>query len=403
MYIKRTLENKILDYSNQFKVIVLTGQRQIGKTTLLKNIADKDRKYVTLDDPEILLLAKTDPKLFFERYKPPVLIDEIQYAPELFPYIKMIVDDSDKRGLVWLTGSQHFNLMNNVTESLAGRVCVVNMAGLSLYERQKIAEKQVPFLPTNKPYTNLKSMSLNLLYNLIWTGSFPEIALNKKIDRMRFYESYVQTYIERDVTQIINVGKKLSFFKFLKVIAARTAQELNIADIARDTDVAPNTAKEWLSVLQMSGIIYLLYPYFPNITKRVVKMPKIYFTDTGLCSYLTSWNTPEVLESGAMSGAIFETFVVMEILKSYWHNGQEPAMYYYRDKDKKEIDLIFDRGEGIYPVEIKKSMSIRKDMIENFSVLKYYQKEKKKGSLICLAKEWMPISKEVDAISLWNL
>ncbi len=403
MYISRTLESKILQYNKQFKVVALMGQRQIGKTTLLKNIAEKNRKYITLDEPDTLLLAKTDPKLFFEKNKPPLFIDEIQYAPELFPYIKMIVDENKKNGLFWLMGSQHFNLMKNVTESLAGRVCIIDMLGLSLYEIQQIARKQKPFLPSDNVSTNLKKTNLNKLYEIIWTGSFPEIIINKKIDRTRFYESYIKTYIERDVTQIVNVGKKLSFFKFLKVVAARTAQELNITDIARDTDIAPNTAKEWLSILQTSGIIYLLYPYFANITKRVIKTPKLYFTDTGLCSYLTAWNSPQVLENGAMSGAILETFVVMEILKSYWHNGKEPNMYYYRDKEKKEIDLIFDRGEGFYPVEIKKSMTINKDMIKNFSVLKNYKKEIKKGAVICLAKDWLPINKDVNAISLWNI
>ena len=293
--------------------------------------------------------------------------------------------------------------MKNITESLAGRVCILNMMGLSLYELQKIADRQTPFLPGNKPLSLLKPKSLMPLYKIIWKGSFPEIASNRKIDRNKFYESYVKTYLERDVAQLANVGKKLSFFKFLRAVAARTAQELNIAGIAKDTDISPNTAKEWISVLQASGVIYLLQPYYANISKRIVKAPKMYFTDTGLCSYLTAWNSPDVLESGAMSGAILETFVVMELLKSYLHNGTEPYMYYYRDKEKHEIDLIFDRGEGIYPAEIKKSMTINNDMIKNFPALANLKKSVKKGSVICLAKDWLPINKDIDAISLWNI
>lgn len=402
MYIKRTLEKKILEYSRQFKIIAVAGQRQTGKTTMLKKLSGNDRSYITLDDPDELFLAKSDPKLFFERHKPPLLIDEIQYAPELFPYIKMIVDGNNKKGQFWITGSQHFNLMKNVSESLAGRVCILSIMGLSLYEMQKNGQLQEPFLP-GKIRNILKYKTLKQLYKIIWKGSFPEITAGRKIDRNRFFDSYIKTYIERDVSQLINIGKKLSFFKFLRAVAARTAQELNITAIARDTDISPNTAKEWLSMLQAAGVIYLLQPYYANISKRLSKTPKLYFADTGLCSYLTAWSSPEVLESGAMSGAIFETFVVMEILKSYLHSGEDPFMYYYRDKEQKEIDLIFDRGEGIYPAEIKKSMTISKDMTKNFSVLTSLKKPYIKGAVICLAKEWLPINNKTNAISLWNM
>lgn len=403
MYKSRTLKQIIENSSKNFKVILISGMRQIGKTTFLKNICKKNRTYVTLDNPNDLLMAKQEPQFFFQTYKPPLLIDEIQYAPEIFPYIKMLVDESNDKGLIWMTGSQQFLLMQGVSESLAGRLAIFDMLGFSLYERQGIGEKQKPFLPSLNVILQLKKQDLKETFKTIWKGSFPQIVLEDDSQWSIFYSSYLRTYLERDVRQLLKVGDQMSFLKFLKVVAARTAQELNIADIARNVDIAPNTAKSWLSILEASGVIYLLQPYFNNISKRTTKKPKLYFTDTGLCAYLTEWNTPETLETGAMSGAFFETFVIMEILKSYYHNGEHPSFYYYRDNTGVEIDLLISSNGALYPIEIKKTSNPSKDMIKNFRILEKTNQKLGYGCLICLTDKVRPLAENANAVSLWDI
>lgn len=403
MYKSRTLRETIENSSKSFKVLLICGMRQIGKTTFLKNICGKDRTYVTLDNPNDLLMAKQEPQFFFQTYKPPLLIDEIQYAPEIFPYIKMIVDESNDKGLIWMTGSQQFLLMKGVTESLAGRLAIFDMLGFSLYEQQGIGGEQKPFLPSPDVMPKLKKQDLKETFRTIWKGAFPQITLEDDNQWSVFYGSYLRTYLERDVRQLLKVGDQMSFLKFLKVVAARTAQELNIADIARNVDIAPNTAKSWLSILEASGVIYLLQPYFNNISKRVTKKPKLYFTDTGLCAYLSEWNTPETLETGAMSGAFFETFSVMEILKSYRHNGIYPSFYYYRDNSGCEIDLLISLNGTLYPIEIKKTSNPSKDMIKNFKILEKTGQIPGYGSLVCLTDRARPLNESANAISLWDI
>jgi len=398
MYIKRTLEQFIHKATKQFPVLLITGPRQVGKTTFLRHLSKKERTYVTLDDPVVATLAKKEPKLFLERFAPPILIDEIQYAPELFPYIKMHVDKTKRNGDFWLTGSQQFQLMKGVSETLAGRIGIINLLGLSQNEINKKLNVK-PFLPDNlKTKTLTKPLSLKKLFFNIWRGSYPAIALNKNVDRDLFYSSYIKTYLQRDVRDLTKVGDETTFFRFLKACAARTGQLLNLADLARDADISPNTAKSWLSILQASGIIYQLEPYHTNITKRLVKAQKLYFIDTGLCAYLAEWSDSKTLETGAMSGAILETFVVTEILKSYWHNGKSAPLYYYRDKDTKEIDLIIVSGQTIYPIEIKKTSSPNTDHIKNFHTLKKLNKKIGHGAVICLTDTFMPINKTASAI-----
>jgi len=399
----RTIETVIKKIDKNFKVLLLTGMRQVGKTTVLKHIADSDRTYITLDDVLSLKMAKEDAYLFFQANKLPILIDEIQYAPELFSHIKMLVDASSEFGQVWLTGSQQFLLMKGVSESLAGRLAVLELMGFSIYEQEGKGDLQKPFLPSDTPASLLPRKSLTETYQTIWKGSFPEITLKDNEMWSFFYSSFVKTYIERDVRQLLNVGNELQFYNFLKVVAARTGQELNMSDIANSLDISLNTVKSWLSVLQASGVIYLLQPYYENLTKRITKRPKLYFTDTGLCAYLTDWTTPETLSSGAMNGAIFETFVVTEILKSYKHNGLNPSFYYYRDNNKAEIDLLIVENGVFYPIEIKRTASPDKGMIKSFSVLESLGKKTGYGALICMTDKVLPLAQNANAISVWDI
>jgi len=402
MYLTRTLEVFFAKATRQFPVLLLTGARQVGKTTLLQHLSKGTRIYVTLDDPLILNLAKEDPALFMQRFPPPLLIDEIQYAPELLPYIKMDVDRNRKAGRFWLTGSQHFHLMKGVSESLAGRVGVIHLLGLSRREKNKQSRESEPFLPIPDRIQNMLSsgdqLTLKELYRFIWRGSFPVIALNQKMDRDLFYSSYVQTYLQRDIRDLARVGDEMAFLRFLRAAAARSGQMLNMTDLARDADVAPNTAKNWLSILQASGIAYLLEPYHSNVTKRLIKTPKLYFLDTGLCAYLTEWSSPETLEAGAMSGAILETWIMTELLKGYWHNGRQAPFYYYRDKDKKEIDLLIIQDGTAYPLEFKKSASPGKDDVRHFQALKKLKMPIGPGGVICLSERSLPLSLTVQSI-----
>jgi len=405
MYVKRSLETSIQQVNEQFPVLLVTGPRQVGKTTCLRHVSEENRNYVTLDDPILATLAKEEPKLFLERFTPPVLIDKIQYAPELLPYIKIEVDDKNIPGQFWLTGSQQFQLMKDISKTLAGRVGIINLLGLSQQELREKAESDTPFLPIEETLgirqKSMQKQSLSDIYFRIWRGFFPAIALNEEIDHSLFYSSYVQTYLQRDIHDLTRVGDEIAFLRFLRAIAARTGQLLNIAELARDADISPNTAKNWLSILKASGIIYLLEPYFTNVTKRIIKAPKLYFLDTGLCAYLTQWSSPETLEAGAMSGAILETFVVTEILKSYWHNGKQAPFYYYRDKDKKEIDLLICHDRMIYPIEIKKTASPNKNDVKHFSVLEKFGRIVGHGAIICLVDQLIPISDQATAIPVF--
>ncbi len=409
MYLPRTLEPVVLRASEQFPVMLLTGARQVGKTTLLRRLSQAGRGYVTLDDPLVLSLAKGDPALFMQRFPPPVLIDEIQYAPELLPYIKMAADraaGSDRQpGLFWLTGSQQFHLMAGVSESLAGRVAVLHLLGLSRAELLGEGPAATPFLPTPVELARRSSrrrpLTLQELYRLIWRGALPAIALNDAMERDLFYGSYVQTYLQRDVRALARVGDELAFLRFLRAAAARTAQLLNLADLARDADVAPNTARHWLSILQSAEIVYLLEPYHANVTQRLVKAPKLYFLDTGLAAYLTAWASPETLEAGAMSGAFLETWIVAELLKSYWHVGLQPPFYYYRDKDQREIDLLLVRDGIVYPLEIRKTASPSRDDVRHFAALARLGLPTGPGGVICLAEQSLPLTAAAQSIPAW--
>ncbi len=402
MYFNRALEDSILEASSQFPVILVTGPRQVGKTTLLQHVCEETRRYVTLDDLTLRALAQEDPSLFLQRFPPPVLIDEIQYAPNLLPYVKMAVDRTRETGTFWLTGSQQFQMMKGITESLAGRVAIINLLGFSNREREKRALAVEPFLPT---LTNIAARSttggktaLKSVFRDIWTGSFPALVAGPSKNRDLFYSSYLQTYLQRDVRDLTQVGDQASFLRFLKACAARTAQMLNLSELVRDVDVSIKTARAWLSILEASFLVLLLHPYHSNVTKRLVKTPKLYFLDTGLCSYLTEWSSPETLASGAMSGAIFETHVFVEILKSWWHRIHTPRLYYYRDKDGKEIDFLFEQDQTFHPVEAKLGATPNKGWVRHFPVLKNLKKPVGEGGVICLCREPLPLTERVTAI-----
>ncbi|MCE5237684.1 ATP-binding protein [bacterium] len=406
-YLARTLEAFTRTASRQFPVLLLTGARQVGKTTLLRHVSRPDRTYVSLDDPTLVDLARRDPALFFQRFRPPLLFDEIQYAPQLLPYIKMEVDRVRQPGLFWLTGSQQFHLMKGVSESLAGRVAILQLLGVSRREMLGQGAAVPPFLPTGQQIKSREAsggrLDLPALYRLIFRGSLPAIALHPDVDRDLFYSSYVQTYLQRDVRDLARVGDESAFLRFLRMAAARTGQLLNLSQLARDTDIAVNTAKSWLSILQASGIVYLLQPYYTNLSKRLVKAPKLYFLDTGLCAYLTQWPSPEVLEAGAMSGALLETWVIGELLKSYWHNGKEPPFYYYHDHDRREIDLLITQGGKAYPLEIKKTASPRVDDVGIFAALGRLGLDVGEGGVVCLAQQALPLTKRARAIPVGTL
>jgi len=403
---QRTLQQTIHTISESFPVLMLTGPRQVGKTTLLEMCSEGTRAYVTLDDMDARSLAQRDPALFLQTWQPPVTIDEIQYAPQLFSAIKILVDRKQRNGMFWLTGSQKFQLMQGITESLAGRVAIVDLLGFSHAELMCRAAACRPFLPTvawiaharQTAQTQAQPQRLKDIFQQIWLGSYPRLV--EQGDRVRdlFYRSYVQTYIQRDVQDVLKVSDQMAFNRFLGAVAARTGQLLNYASLARDVDVDNKTVKSWLSVLETSGLVYLLQPYHHNLTKRLVKAPKLYFLDTGLAAYLTKWPDANALEAGNMSGAILETWLFAEILKSYWHNGLEANLFFYRDTDQREVDLLIEAGDTLYPVEFKKTASPSQSASRQFTALGKLGKTIGPGAVICFVERDIPLSEAVTAI-----
>lgn len=406
--VARTLAGTIRRVSAGFPVLLVTGPRQVGKSTLLELCAEPERRLVTLDDLDQRDLARRDPALFLQRYPPPLIVDEVQYAPELFSAIKIAVDRSKQPGLFWLTGSQKFHRMQGITESLAGRVAILDLLGLSQAEIQGRAESSAPFLPAPDWMGNGGARAgephgLMDIYRAIWRGGFPRLALDEALPRDIFFSSYLQTYVQRDVRALARVGDELAFLRLVRAAAARTGQLLNFADLARDVDVDQKTAKAWIGILAASGLVYLLPPWHSNLTKRLVKTPKLYFLDTGLCAYLTQWTSPESLEAGAMNGAILETFVVGEILKGYWHNGRAVNLHFYRDRDGNEIDLILEQDNRLYPIEIKKTATPSRTASRSFDYLSRLGRPVGPGAVLCLKDMPTPLSAEVTAIPVWNL
>ena len=405
MYITRTCEKWIRKVAESFPCIVLYGPRQVGKTTTVEHLYGEKYRKITLDDSDELALAKENPKLFLEVNDWPLIIDEIQKAPELLPEIKRMIDEqravwmknNETRELMYiLTGSNQYELQEGVSESLAGRCGVIDMSSFSMCEKYggtgEVFLPQIEDLLKREKEAKIKYRTQQELFEDIFTGGMPDVCTGVA-DRTVYYKAYVDTYIEKDVRKLIAATSELQFRNFISVVAMRTAQELHYDELSDSTGIDARTCKKWLSILRTSGIIYLLEPYMSNISKRIIKAPKLYFMDTGLCAYLCKWPDAEMLRKSAMNGAFFETFVVSELIKNLYANGKEPRdiLYYYRDTNKKEIDIIYSDREDIYPIEIKMNPKPSKPT-KNFDVLNKYKKNIQKGLVIDTSDKIRPVN-----------
>jgi len=405
-YIKRDLEDKIIALSKEYSCVLITGPRQVGKTTVLRQLMDDGREYVTLDDLEERALAKRDPAMFLTMHSTPIMIDEVQYAPELFSYIKMEIDKGAAPGTYWLTGSQAFKLMELAQESLAGRVAILHMSSLSQHEIYGSGEC-MPFSlnlgalkareKTNAP------ADLTEIYNRIWRGSMPGLVSGKYSDRDVFYSSYLQTYIDRDVKEQVQLADPLLFRDFVRAAACRAGQMLNVHDIAQDVGVSDDTAKRWLQVLEKSDVIFFLRPYSNNLLKRTVKTPKLYFFDTGLVAYLTRYSSPEILMNGAINGAILENYVVTELLKSYHNNAKECLLWYYRDSNSNEIDMVIESDGMLHPLEIKRSINPGSELLNAFKLLDKASVPRGNGAILCMRPKLSALNAENYIVPIWMI
>ena len=387
--IEREAKETISEIAEAFKVLLVTGPRQVGKTTLLKSIMPENMNYVTLDDKVTRELAQKDPKLFLEEHPYPLLIDEVQYAPDLFSYIKIKVDEIKEPSMYWLTGSQQFKLMKNVQESLAGRVGIVKLNSLTYNEINNKNSVNVMFDPKN--FVDTSIIDVNTLYENIFKGGMPELYVNEKMKRYYFFNSYIETYLTKDVENIINITNTETFKNFMITIASRNGEQLNYSKIGSEVGITDKTVKAWLNILVTSGIVYLLTPYNLSREKRVNHMPKIVWMDTGLCAFLAGYEDARTLQMSASAGHYLETYVISEIIKSYNAHGMEANISYFRDKDKHEIDLVFFNATEIYPFEIKKTASPTREMLSSFKYLNDTKKKVMPGGIICLCDKLMRI------------
>ena len=384
-YIKRDMESLVVALSKEYSCILITGPRQVGKTTMLEHI-DGARKKVTLDDLQERALARRDPEMFLKVHPAPILIDEVQYAPELFSYIKIAIDNGAPAGSFWLTGSQSFKLMNLAQESLAGRIAILQLPSLSQHELFGTGT-EAPFEVSQNALMlreqNSTNADINAIFERIWRGQLPSIASGKYTNRDVFFLGYLRTYIARDNKDEFKIEDNETFTDFIRAVAHRVGQEVNIHSIAIDVGVSDDTAKRWLGVLEKSEIIFFLHPYSNNLLKRVVKAPKLYFFDTGLVAYLTRYSSPEILQNGSLNGAILDNYVVGEIRKTYLNCGKECNMFYFRNKESNEIDIIIESNGMVHPIEIKKSSNPTLSMVKAFDVLKKSNLPVGMGAVIC--------------------
>ena len=396
-YITRELERKFSKLNDFFKVILVTGARQVGKTTMLKHLAESNRTYVTMDNMMARELAQSDPVLFFQTYKPPILIDEVQKAPELFEQIKIICDESDEKGLIWLTGSQQYNMMTKVRETLAGRIGILELYSLSAREKAGLVfdtELDFSFATLQKRAKKLPKNNIVKVFNDIWEGGMPGVQGVDEELRLEYFNSYVDTYLMRDATEAGGIKDTVRFRKFLVGCASLVSEQVNYSTLAEAADIAPSTAKDWLKVLEGLNIIYLLQPYSNNELKRLSKTPKLYFCDTGLCAYLSMWLTADTLRNGAASGHYYENYVVMELLKNYAYAKSKVNITYFRDSNAKEIDLFAEENGIIHPLEIKKSASPDRREVKKYSIIDKASLKRGCGGIICMCEEPVPIDED---------
>ncbi|MBJ2329185.1 ATP-binding protein [Schaalia cardiffensis] len=402
MYIRREIESTIDAMLTQGKVVLITGARQVGKTTVLKEHLGGSFSYVSMENPRDYLLAKQDAVLFFDSHELPLIVDEVQRVPELFSPVKWIVDQSDQKGRIVLTGSQTYHLMKGVSESLAGRIRIIEMPPLSLRELIGSASSPHPYVPAR--ITEPKHVKGLDIWSVIHRGSMPELQ-DSSVDWDSFYSDYVSAYLERDVRDLINVRDEAKFYSFMVACAARSGQLLNATDIGNAIDVDHKTVKAWLSVLQASNIVRVIQPFWPNVDKRLSKTSKIFFMDTGLVCHLTRWTTPEQLRNGAVAGHVFETFVVSEVLKSYMNAGVNlHDVWFYRDAKKREIDLVIQDGHVLHPVEVKMAATVGSDAVKNFGCLdRLSDYEVGFGHVVCQTDEPYLVTRDVQAVPVWEL
>lgn len=402
-YIKRDMEKVISSLTKEYSCILITGPRQVGKSTMLEHI-DLKRSRVTLDDLQERNLARTDPEMFLKLHKTPILIDEVQYAPELFSYIKIAIDNGAKPGSFWLTGSQSYKLMTLAQETLAGRIAILNLTSLSqheLYANNEVKPFEISIENLQTRVKNNSKASVEEIFERIWQGGLPGLASGKYTNRDIYYSSYLQTYLSRDIKEELLIKDDIKFVDFIRAVACRVGQELNIHSIATDVDVSDDTAKRWLGALEKSEIIYYLHPYSNNLLKRMVKTPKLYFFDTGLVCYLTKYANAEILQNSSINGAILENYIVNEIRKSYLNSGKEVFMYYFRDKQQHEIDLILETNGSLHPIEIKKSSNPTLSMTKNFDIFKKSKLKIGQGAIICMKDNLSALDKDTLIIPVW--
>lgn len=402
MYIKRHAETTVTKLSKMFGAVLVAGPRQVGKTTMLEKLTSGMNR-VTLDDPILRASADEESGTFFKDHTPPVFIDEIQKAPKLFEQMKLILDRDRKKGQFFMCGSQQFRMMKGVSESLAGRIGLVTLLGLSLREERGVSF-DLPFIPTEAYFSQRENDLIDVTYDDVWfavhRGCMPELRTNPDFDWQMFYSAYLRTYIDRDVRELSEIGDTVKFTNFMVAAASMTGQLLNITSLARDVGISVPTAERWMSILVASNIVYLLQPYSNNILKRAIKTPKLYFLDTGLAAYLTRWMTPDVLKNGAMAGAFFESFIISEIVKSYYNHGiLDLPFYFYRDKDMNEIDLLIEDNNTLYPIEIKKHADPQKRDADAFALLdKLPNIQRGNGGIVCLYDKLITIKEDVKVI-----
>ncbi|MBR4401582.1 MAG: ATP-binding protein [Synergistes sp.] len=394
-YIKRDLERKFLHMSSAFKTVMVTGARQVGKSTMLKHLAEgQNRTYVTMDDTQLRNFARTEPKLFLQTFQPPILIDEVQKAPELFEEIKILCDNSDERGQFWLTGSQSKKLVKKAGDSLAGRICILKMYSLSAREKLGVE-------PADELEFSLKSLTArqklfpanNIVttFDNIWRGGLPDVQEKDEEQLGEYFNSYIETYLMRDAVDDYGIADTEAFRRFLRACAAFAGQLVNYNDIGSSAGVSGVTAKDWVRILQSMGIVFLLEPYASNELKRLAKTPKLYFCDTGFCAYLSSWTSRSVLMNGAASGHYYENYVISELLRNYAYGKSKVNLNFYRDSKMKEIDLIIEENGVLHPVEIKKSASPDRIALKAFSVLKSSERQAGTGAVICMSDTVLPL------------